>query len=157
MTARTDDRAMPGLVPAPGRPFGIYIHVPFCATRCGYCDFNTYTPAELGGANPAGWLAAVRTELGMAVEQMGAAPEVHTVFVGGGTSVAAGRRGPDQRARRGAGTLRARPRRRGDNRGQPRVDVAAPFHRAADGGLHAGVVGHAVRGRACAGHAGPRA
>jgi putative oxygen-independent coproporphyrinogen III oxidase len=85
MTARTDDRAMPGLVPAPGRPFGIYIHVPFCATRCGYCDFNTYTPAELGGANPAGWLAAVRTELGMAVEQMGAAPEVQTVFVGGGT------------------------------------------------------------------------
>src|SRR5579864_9481753 len=32
-----------------GRPFGIYVHVPFCATRCGYCDFNTYTAAELGG------------------------------------------------------------------------------------------------------------
>jgi oxygen-independent coproporphyrinogen-3 oxidase len=31
-----------------GRPFGIYVHVPFCATRCGYCDFNTYTAAELG-------------------------------------------------------------------------------------------------------------
>ena len=29
-------------------PFGLYIHVPFCATRCGYCDFNTYTPGELG-------------------------------------------------------------------------------------------------------------
>ena len=28
-------------------PFGIYVHVPFCATRCGYCDFNTYTAAEL--------------------------------------------------------------------------------------------------------------
>lgn len=27
--------------------FGLYIHVPFCATRCGYCDFNTYTPVEL--------------------------------------------------------------------------------------------------------------
>ncbi|MGH3825395.1 MAG: radical SAM family heme chaperone HemW, partial [Pseudonocardiaceae bacterium] len=26
-----------------GRPFGVYVHVPFCATRCGYCDFNTYT------------------------------------------------------------------------------------------------------------------
>jgi putative oxygen-independent coproporphyrinogen III oxidase len=35
-----------------GRPFGIYVHVPFCATRCGYCDFNTYTAAELG-AGPA--------------------------------------------------------------------------------------------------------
>ncbi|MGH3288129.1 MAG: radical SAM family heme chaperone HemW, partial [Streptosporangiaceae bacterium] len=32
------------------RPFGIYVHVPFCTTRCGYCDFNTYTAAELGGA-----------------------------------------------------------------------------------------------------------
>ena len=31
------------------RPFGIYVHVPFCATRCGYCDFNTYTASELGG------------------------------------------------------------------------------------------------------------
>ncbi len=30
------------------RPFGIYVHVPFCRTRCGYCDFNTYTAAELG-------------------------------------------------------------------------------------------------------------
>ena len=32
------------------RPFGIYVHVPFCAVRCGYCDFNTYTAAELGTA-----------------------------------------------------------------------------------------------------------
>src|SRR3954452_2873326 len=30
------------------RPFGLYVHVPFCTTRCGYCDFNTYTAAELG-------------------------------------------------------------------------------------------------------------
>ncbi|NUT92889.1 MAG: coproporphyrinogen III oxidase, partial [Saccharothrix sp.] len=30
------------------RPFGVYVHVPFCATRCGYCDFNTYTAGELG-------------------------------------------------------------------------------------------------------------
>jgi len=31
------------------RPFGFYVHVPFCVSRCGYCDFNTYTAAELGG------------------------------------------------------------------------------------------------------------
>ena len=28
------------------RPFGFYVHVPFCASRCGYCDFNTYVPGE---------------------------------------------------------------------------------------------------------------
>ncbi|CAN5718909.1 radical SAM family heme chaperone HemW [soil metagenome] len=68
----------------PGGPFGIYIHVPFCATRCGYCDFNTYTPGELGGANPDGWLDALRIELGLAAATL-PAPLVDTVFVGGGT------------------------------------------------------------------------
>ena len=68
----------------PGRQFGVYVHVPFCATRCGYCDFNTYTPAELGGANPDAWLEALRTELRLAAELAGAQP-VDTVFVGGGT------------------------------------------------------------------------
>ena len=77
--------ALPGLTARPDRPFGIYIHVPFCATRCGYCDFNTYTPAELGGANPDGWLAGLRTELRLAAAHLGVAPQVQTVFVGGGT------------------------------------------------------------------------
>jgi putative oxygen-independent coproporphyrinogen III oxidase len=68
------------------RPFGIYIHVPFCATRCGYCDFNTYTPGELGGATPEGWLNAVRAELGLAAQRLAAhPPQVDSVFVGGGT------------------------------------------------------------------------
>ena len=58
VTVRTAPVTCPAWLPTPGRPFGIYIHVPFCATRCGYCDFNTYTPAELGGANPDGWLVA---------------------------------------------------------------------------------------------------
>ncbi len=36
-----------------GARFGVYLHVPFCSVRCGYCDFNTYTLAELGpGASP---------------------------------------------------------------------------------------------------------
>ena len=75
---------LPELRPTPGTAFGIYVHVPFCATRCGYCDFNTYTAAELGGTSPDGWLAALETELAMAAAAMGPVP-VDTVFVGGGT------------------------------------------------------------------------
>jgi putative oxygen-independent coproporphyrinogen III oxidase len=85
MTVRTAPAKLPTLAASPGRPFGIYIHVPFCATRCGYCDFNTYTPSELGGANPDEWLVALRAELGLAAERMGTPPAVSTVFVGGGT------------------------------------------------------------------------
>ncbi|MEJ3652647.1 radical SAM family heme chaperone HemW [Actinomycetes bacterium KLBMP 9759] len=67
-------------------PFGIYVHVPFCAARCGYCDFNTYTASELdgSGASPDGWLDAVRRELALAASVMGERA-VDTVFVGGGT------------------------------------------------------------------------
>ncbi|HEX5146508.1 MAG TPA: coproporphyrinogen III oxidase, partial [Conexibacter sp.] len=51
------------------RPFGVYVHVPFCATRCGYCDFNTYTAGELGDARGdarAAYVAAARAELALA-------------------------------------------------------------------------------------------
>ncbi|BBX72909.1 coproporphyrinogen III oxidase [Mycobacterium shinjukuense] len=75
---------LPGMQASPGRPFGLYVHVPFCVTRCGYCDFNTYTPAELGGANPDAWLQALRAELELAAARLDA-PTVSTVFVGGGT------------------------------------------------------------------------
>ena len=63
MALREQPVELPDLQPVPGRPFGVYVHVPFCVTRCGYCDFNTYTPAELGGVNPDAWLAALRHEL----------------------------------------------------------------------------------------------
>lgn len=91
---RSSGVELPDLVARPGGPFGIYIHVPFCATRCGYCDFNTYTPAELGGANPDGWLEALQAELGLAASRLGSPHRlgpphvrlhVDTVFVGGGT------------------------------------------------------------------------
>ncbi|MDY6870861.1 MAG: radical SAM family heme chaperone HemW [Actinomycetota bacterium] len=85
MSTRTAPLRAPALAARPGRPFGLYIHVPFCATRCGYCDFNTYTPAEAGGANPDGWLAAMRQELALAARTLGTPPPVQTVFVGGGT------------------------------------------------------------------------
>ncbi|MFT7837444.1 radical SAM family heme chaperone HemW [Saccharothrix sp. BKS2] len=68
------------------RPFGVYVHVPFCATRCGYCDFNTYTAGELGSsASPESWLEGLRRELDLAARVLGAPPAAETVFVGGGT------------------------------------------------------------------------
>ncbi|MBB3603232.1 oxygen-independent coproporphyrinogen-3 oxidase [Mycolicibacterium sp. BK556] len=84
MSVRPAQAALPVLALTPGTAFGLYVHVPFCATRCGYCDFNTYTAAELGGASPQGWLTALRTELELAAERVGPVP-VDTVFVGGGT------------------------------------------------------------------------
>lgn len=68
-------------------PFGMYVHVPFCRTRCGYCDFNTYTAAELGGgASREGYARLAIAEIRFAREVLGpAAPRVSTVFFGGGT------------------------------------------------------------------------
>jgi oxygen-independent coproporphyrinogen-3 oxidase len=70
-----------------GTPFGLYVHVPFCATRCGYCDFNTYTSDELGpGANRAEYAGTAIDELRRAARTLGPdLPTVSTVFVGGGT------------------------------------------------------------------------
>jgi coproporphyrinogen III oxidase-like Fe-S oxidoreductase len=91
------DRAYQGLGE---RPFGIYVHVPFCTTRCGYCDFNTYTAAELGGpsasrpGSPAVSLGSypglVLAEIGFARKVLAAGEHradvpVSTVFFGGGT------------------------------------------------------------------------
>ena len=84
MAVREAPVELPGMQPGSGQPFGVYVHVPFCITRCGYCDFNTYTPAELGGVNPDAWLMALRTELELASARLDA-PTVDTVFVGGGT------------------------------------------------------------------------
>lgn len=68
------------------RDFGVYVHVPFCAVRCGYCDFNTYAPGEVEGATTAGYVDAALAEMAFAGTAMGA--EVRpaaTVFFGGGT------------------------------------------------------------------------
>jgi putative oxygen-independent coproporphyrinogen III oxidase len=68
-----------------GRPFGIYLHVPFCASRCGYCDFNTYVPGEDGSAQ-SGFMEAAIAELELAERVLGGgAPQVDTIFIGGGT------------------------------------------------------------------------
>jgi len=61
-------------------PFGVYVHVPFCSTRCDYCAFATWTdrPHLIGD-----YLAAMRTEVERAVDA--GMPVAETVFVGGGT------------------------------------------------------------------------
>jgi oxygen-independent coproporphyrinogen-3 oxidase len=66
------------------RGFGVYVHVPFCASRCGYCDFNTYTASE--GVTPDGYVDTVLAELALARQVLDPPPrQVDTVFVGGGT------------------------------------------------------------------------
>ncbi|MGR0221620.1 radical SAM family heme chaperone HemW [Agromyces sp. ZXT2-6] len=84
-----------GLLPASAvtdaadRAFGVYVHVPFCRVRCGYCDFNTYTAGELRGVTQAGYPDQAIEEIRLArrVLAASAAPErtAQTVFFGGGT------------------------------------------------------------------------
>jgi oxygen-independent coproporphyrinogen-3 oxidase len=62
-------------------PLGVYVHVPYCAARCGYCDFNTYVAPE---AERRGYAAAAIAEVGLAAAQLGGRP-AETVFFGGGT------------------------------------------------------------------------
>jgi putative oxygen-independent coproporphyrinogen III oxidase len=77
------DGALPAGVTATGaNGFGVYVHVPFCATRCGYCDFNTYTASE--GVEQSGYVDQVLDELALAAKVIHP-PRVDTVFFGGGT------------------------------------------------------------------------
>ena len=93
-----------GVVPAPGagdpgagtgsraasRPFSVYLHVPYCRVRCGYCDFNTYTNLAMGpGASVGDYVDTLERELHLARAAMDRAGlparPAQTVFVGGGT------------------------------------------------------------------------
>lgn len=71
------------------RNFGVYLHVPFCRVRCGYCDFNTYTATELRGVAQSDYAAHAISEVAFAagvLEATGIAPRAaSTVFFGGGT------------------------------------------------------------------------
>jgi putative oxygen-independent coproporphyrinogen III oxidase len=63
-------------------PLGIYVHVPFCAARCGYCDFNTYVPNGWGQQHE--FVDAALLELRQARAELGDRA-ANTVFIGGGT------------------------------------------------------------------------
>jgi oxygen-independent coproporphyrinogen-3 oxidase len=71
------------------RNFGVYVHVPFCRVRCGYCDFNTYTSEELRGTRRSDYASQAIAEAAFAQSVLSSsgipARPVSTVFFGGGT------------------------------------------------------------------------
>ncbi|MGB3413634.1 MAG: radical SAM family heme chaperone HemW [Microbacteriaceae bacterium] len=77
------------LLGAESRDFGLYLHVPFCRVRCGYCDFNTYTATELPGVHQNQYSQQLIQELAFAEETMSKvglpARKLSSVFIGGGT------------------------------------------------------------------------
>ncbi len=90
-----DPAPLDGLLPASvaegaaERNFGVYLHVPFCRVRCGYCDFNTYTAAELRGTKRSDYAGQAVREIALAADVLAAAGlpprPASTVFFGGGT------------------------------------------------------------------------
>ena len=78
------DGDLPQLQAADG-PWSIYLHVPFCASRCGYCDFNTYVLSAMGEDAISGYLEAAHRELDLAGQMWRWRPAVSTIFFGGGT------------------------------------------------------------------------
>ena len=127
------------------RPFGLYVHVPFCTVRCGYCDFNTYTARS--------WVRALsRRRTPTAIEEVRRARrvladvdlQVDTVFLGGGTPTLLPARDLDRCSER-SGRVRPRRRRGGDHRVQPRLRRPGTSP-AARGRLHAAQLRHAVGG-----------
>ncbi|SBS70910.1 radical SAM family heme chaperone HemW [uncultured Microbacterium sp.] len=83
------DGALPtDIVASPDTDFGVYLHVPFCRVRCGYCDFNTYTAGELRGARQDAYADEVLREIALSrrvLSERGALRPAQTVFFGGGT------------------------------------------------------------------------
>jgi oxygen-independent coproporphyrinogen-3 oxidase len=76
------------------KPLSFYIHIPYCIRRCGYCDFNTYTPSELkdGEASVAkvsqGYVDAAIIEINQAFaffNDKNQVRPIETIFFGGGT------------------------------------------------------------------------
>lgn len=68
------------------KPFSLYVHVPYCLKRCGYCDFNTYTPSELDREDQIeSWLNSAVKEIDLARRVLKEELTIDTIFFGGGT------------------------------------------------------------------------
>jgi len=82
------DGALPDDIRIGDSAFGVYLHVPFCRVRCGYCDFNTYTATELRGARQDAYADEVLREIALServLAERGRLRPASTVFFGGGT------------------------------------------------------------------------
>ena len=81
--APADGSFPPGTTIDAATPFGVYLHVPFCRVRCGYCDFNTYTSDELRGARQDQYADTLLREVALArgvLERTGPLRPASTVF-----------------------------------------------------------------------------
>ncbi|MCD1269531.1 coproporphyrinogen III oxidase [Microbacterium sp. MEC084] len=86
--APADGRLPEGIRVDPQTDFGVYLHVPFCRVRCGYCDFNTYTSGELRGARQDEYADTLLREVALSRDvllEAGGLRPARTVFFGGGT------------------------------------------------------------------------
>lgn len=80
------DGKLPNIGNLKNKPFSLYVHVPYCSKRCGYCDFNTYTPSELDRDDQIdSWLNSAIKETIFARRILGEELTVDTIFFGGGT------------------------------------------------------------------------
>lgn len=74
---------------ADSRSMHVYVHIPFCRVRCGYCDFNTYTASELDGAKQSDYADLLISEIlfSQDVLRKSGLPKrkLSTIFFGGGT------------------------------------------------------------------------
>ena len=122
---------------------GIYVHIPFCLTRCGYCDFNAY--AGLDHLAPR-YLRALLAEADARRARVGRSDRSSSVFLGGGTPPRCRRRRTCERcSRTSAGRVRGRRRRRGHRRRRtPTPWTRPPSAALLEAGLRPAVDGRAV-------------
>lgn len=62
--------------------FGVYVHWPFCAAKCPYCDFNSHVRSQV---DESGWVDGILTELDWVARHQSTRPVAETIFFGGGT------------------------------------------------------------------------
>jgi putative oxygen-independent coproporphyrinogen III oxidase len=69
-------------LPDAGSGFGLYVHWPFCLSKCPYCDFNSHVRAKVDAE---AWAAALTREMETIAARLDAKPPLDSIFFGGGT------------------------------------------------------------------------